>query len=83
MRTQKPKTELIECAATLLKLDLLASIEVMEYWIEESYQHLISMKSVRNCNESMVFSLAQRIRRVEFLLEQKKKQAEEKRRDVR
>lgn len=73
MRTQKPKTELVVCAATLLKLDLLASTEVMEYWVEEGYQHLIGMKSARNCNESMVFSLTQRIRRVEFLLEQKKK----------
>lgn len=78
MRTKKPKIELGACASALLRLDLSASVNSIEELIAEGYRHLQELQASVNCNPLLINSLAHRIDRAEAILEQKRKQEEEK-----
>lgn len=73
--TKKPGMKLVECAGTLLKLNLSSSVLEIEKAIKDGYCHLeILMKASPKCKNFLINSLAHRIERAEWLMEQKEKQ---------
>jgi len=71
---KKPGMKLVECAETLLKLNLSSSVLEIEKAIKDGYYHLEGLKASPKCKTLLINSLAHRIERVEGLLEQKEKQ---------
>ncbi|MCX6701829.1 MAG: hypothetical protein NTX96_01375 [Candidatus Zambryskibacteria bacterium] len=67
---KKHRMELLEVAQALLKLDINSPPEEIQNLIEDGHFHLKWLRS-DPCNVIQTHALDQRIRRAEFLLEQK------------
>jgi hypothetical protein len=69
----KSRSELVECATALLNVGVGTSVDSMNFWIAEGYRHLDGLRAAKHCNPVQIYALANRIERVEYLLEQKQK----------
>lgn len=71
--TKKPKTELADCAASLLQVSFTTPTSEIERLIEEGYLHLEELKATVHCNPTLISALDHRIKAAEEKLEGKRR----------
>ncbi len=70
----KKRRELMETARDLLLLTPASSEAEIHSLLDDGHYHLKELKGQSPCNETWIYSLEQRLRKAELLLEQKQAQ---------
>ncbi|MDO8565365.1 MAG: hypothetical protein Q7R67_01975 [bacterium] len=74
MKKPKPKTELNDCATALMKASALDETDYLRKLADEGHLWLDELEAVAVCEDPRIFSLSQRIKRVEEILDHRKQQ---------
>ena len=74
MREVKKRRELLETARDLLLLTPASSEAEIHSLLDDGHYYLKELKGQSPCNESWIYSLDQRMKKAELLLEQKQAQ---------
>lgn len=76
MRQQfkKPKTELNIIATELLKANSLDTTSYLNSLSNEGHLHLAQLETIADCDDPRVYSLDQRLKRVDAILEDRERQ---------